>query len=300
MIHARFILILIFTLCLPSLGKAMSAIKFAVIGDYGTESKQTKKVATLVKGWDPDFILTTGDNNYPRGEAETIDQNIGSNYSPYIYPYTGKYEQSTVTQNRFWPCLGNHDFGKAGDAKPYFDYFPALNSQFYYDFVEGPVHFFSLCSDEKCPDGIAHNSKQRRWAEEKIRASQAPWKIVYFHHPPYHSAVKTPDFPNWPSEKLPMNQERKINPPFGNWGVSAVFNGHVHLYERLNIDGVSYVINGAGGDERYEFHGDVHPNSVFRNDQKDGAMLIEGDEKHLSFKFVATSKETIDAFFLQK
>jgi hypothetical protein len=43
----------------------------------------------LVKGWKPDFIITVGDNNYPRGSASTIDQNIGQYYHGFIPAYHG-------------------------------------------------------------------------------------------------------------------------------------------------------------------------------------------------------------------
>jgi hypothetical protein len=40
----------------------------------------------LVLSWQPEFILTLGDNNYPVGSPETIDANIGQFYHAYIYP----------------------------------------------------------------------------------------------------------------------------------------------------------------------------------------------------------------------
>ena len=40
-------------------------IHFAVIGDYGDAGQAELDVANLVKSWNPDFIITTGDNNYP-------------------------------------------------------------------------------------------------------------------------------------------------------------------------------------------------------------------------------------------
>src|SRR3954464_3130288 len=45
---------------------------FAIIGDYGEDSKGEADVAAMVKGWNPDFIITVGDNNYPLGSAGTI------------------------------------------------------------------------------------------------------------------------------------------------------------------------------------------------------------------------------------
>lgn len=64
-----------------------TTVKFAVIGDFGSQNEGNQKVSQLVKSWNPDFIITTGDNNYPSGERETIDKNIGAFYSQYIYPY---------------------------------------------------------------------------------------------------------------------------------------------------------------------------------------------------------------------
>ena len=40
---------------------------FAVIGDFGLAGEAEERVANLVKSWDPDFIITTGDNNYQSG-----------------------------------------------------------------------------------------------------------------------------------------------------------------------------------------------------------------------------------------
>jgi hypothetical protein len=54
-----------------------TSVTFAVIGDYGTTSQAAADVGTLVNGWNPDLVITTGDNNYPDGAAATIDDNIG-------------------------------------------------------------------------------------------------------------------------------------------------------------------------------------------------------------------------------
>ncbi|MEX2055038.1 MAG: hypothetical protein WD972_02550, partial [Candidatus Andersenbacteria bacterium] len=86
---------------------------FAVIGDYGgfhdgTASSEAA-VATLVKSWQPQFVITLGDNNYPRGEAATIDDNIGQFYSTYIGSYQGTYGEG-ASRNNFFPTLGNHDW----------------------------------------------------------------------------------------------------------------------------------------------------------------------------------------------
>ena len=66
-------------------------VRFAVIGDYGSGDEAEQRVADLVLSWDPDLVLTVGDNNYPLGEVATIDDHIGRFYHGFIYPYTGSY-----------------------------------------------------------------------------------------------------------------------------------------------------------------------------------------------------------------
>ena len=73
------------------------SVVVAVVGDFGgaatgaASASNELAVANLVKRWQPDFIVTTGDNNYPSGAATTIDQNIGQFYHEFIHPYTGRY-----------------------------------------------------------------------------------------------------------------------------------------------------------------------------------------------------------------
>ena len=92
-------------------------VRFAVIGDYGLDGTAEADVAALVHGWQPDIILTVGDDNYPSGAAGTIDANIGKYYHDYIQPYTGTYGPGADV-NRFFPSLGNHDWYTQG-AQPY-------------------------------------------------------------------------------------------------------------------------------------------------------------------------------------
>jgi len=118
-------------------------IRFAVIGDYGSGNHVERDVAQMVESWKPDFIATVGDNNYPIGEAETIDQNIGKFFHAYISPYKGNYGTGATT-NRFFPIIGHRDWDSPNGLQPYLDYFSLPGNERYYEFVWGPVHFFML------------------------------------------------------------------------------------------------------------------------------------------------------------
>jgi tartrate-resistant acid phosphatase type 5 len=266
----------------PSLTPTLeNKIRFAVIGDYGLASQPELEVAALIASWQPDLIITTGDNNYPDGEASTIDENIGQYYSEYINPYQGAYGPGG-DRNRFYPSLGNHDWTAPG-AEPYLDYFTLPGNERYYDFEAGPVHFFALNSDWREPDGVSSQSIQADWLQTVMSASTVPWQIVYFHATPYSSGMQgSTEWMRW---------------PFKEWGADAVLAGHDHDYERLLVDGLVYFVNGLGGGPIYYFE-DILDSSQFRYNDNHGAMLVEATNTQIVFQFWNRSGQLIDEYRL--
>lgn len=258
-------------------------ITFAVIGDFGENSVGEKDVASMVQGWQPDFVITTGDNNYPRGAAETIDQTIGQYYHQFISPYKGQFGAGAA-ENRFFPTLGNHDW-QATNAQPYLDYFTLPGNERYYDFTWGPVHFFAIDSDSHEPDGVSSSSVQASWLKANLAASQSPWNLVYFHHPPYSSGThQSTDWMRW---------------PFKAWGASAVLSGHDHTYERLLVDNLPYFVDGLGGGPIYDFT-TVLAGSQVRYNSDYGAMRVEASDRLITFQFFSRRGELIDTYTLDK
>lgn len=256
-------------------------IRFAVIGDYGGGGQPEADVAALVHSWNPDFIITVGDNNYPSGAASTIDPNIGQFYHDFIYPYTGNYGGG-ATENKFFPSLGNHDW-LASNAQPYLNYFTLPNNERYYDFERGPVHFFAIDSDSQEPAGITAASPQALWLRDALAAAATPWKLVYFHHAPYSSGAH--------------GSTLALQWPFADWGASAVLAGHDHTYERILQDGIPYFVDGLGGYTIYAF-GSPIPGSIVRYNANFGAMLVEATTAQITFQFITRSGAVIDAYTL--
>ncbi len=247
-------------------------VRFAVIGDYGIAGKNLQEVADMIKSWQPDFIVTTGDNNYEEGAADTIDANIGQYFHDYIGDYKGSYGEGSET-NRFFPVLGNHDY-MTDKAQPYFDYFTLPGNERYYDFTEGPVHFFMLNSNPQEPDGYTADSVQAAWLLTTMAESTSPWKIVVLHHAPYSSGER-----HGPTVALQW--------PYKDWGADAVLAGHEHVYERLEVEGIPYFVNGIGGDSRRKF-GTIDPNSQMRFRDEHGAMLVTASADQILFEFYST------------
>jgi tartrate-resistant acid phosphatase type 5 len=261
-------------------GEAVTS--FAVIGDFGVANEAEAKVAELVRAERPDFVITTGDNNYPDGEAETIDRNIGRFYHDFIHPYVGRYGTG-ATENRFFPSLGNHDWITAG-AKPYLDYFTLPGNERYYDVVRGDVHLFAVDSDVHEPDGIEATSKQAAWLERALGASKVAWQIVYMHHPPFSSGSH--------------GSSIELRWPYAAWGADLVLAGHDHHYERIEEGGIVYVVNGLGGNRTYAIQAPL-PGSISRYRERHGAQFIEASKSVLVSRFVNIGRETIDEFSLE-
>jgi hypothetical protein len=258
--------------------------KFAVIGDYGDDSSGEQAVADLINSWNVDFIITTGDNSYGN---TPIDENIGKYYADYIGNYIGSYGSGSPI-NKFFPSLGNHDYSDGGGLSAYLNYFtlPGISgnssgNERYFDFVHGNIHLFAINSNSKELDGRDGSSIQANWLQTQMTNSTAKWKIVYDHHPPYSSG--------------PHGSSTVMRWDFSQWGADAVMSGHDHTYERLEVDGLTFFVNGLGGKSTYNFS-NILPESQLRYNGDYGAMLVEATESTLTAKFYNTSGVLIDTW----
>jgi len=266
------------------LAVAAPAQRFAAIGDYGFAGPAERDVANLIKSWNPDFIITLGDNNYDQGDSTTIDKNIGQYFHEYIYQYKGRYGPRT-SSNRFFPALGNHDY-YTRNGEPYRDYFTLPGNGRYYELVRGDVHLFALNSDPNEPDGITATSVQAQWLRAALAASTARWKMVYLHHAPYSSGHHggTPEL-RW---------------PFRAWGASVVLAGHDHDYERLLADGLPYIVNGVGGRSLYPTARPPVSESKFFYNGDYGAILLDASPDSLRLRFYTRKQVLVDSYVLRK
>ncbi len=271
-----------------------NTVRFAVIGDFGDNNSNEARVATLVDGWNPDFVITTGDNNYPDGEAATIDDTIGQYYSQFIGNYQGTYGVGSPN-NRFWPTLGNHDWhtiscNANNCTGAYFDYFTLPNNERYYEVDLGIVHLFALDSDKDEPDGRKQNSVQADWLFNQLTASTSCYNIVYFHHAPYSSGRH--------------GSNTAMRWPFSTWGADVVLSGHDHVYERLDVSGTPYFVNGVGGASLYDFSnlGSLPPEatSIVRYNQDYGAILVTAASTGITYQFYNADNILIDTYTMPK
>lgn len=253
--------------------------KFAIIGDFKGGDTNAYQVSVLVKSFNPDFIVTTGDN-YSQ-YLGTIDYQIGKFYHEYISPYVGSYGAGD-TVNRFFPTLGNHDLEGTG-LTDYQNYFSLPGNERYYDFIKGNVHFFILNSDTSEPDGNTDTSVQASWLQNALLNSNSFYNLVFLHHPPYSSGLHGSNIvTQW---------------QYKTWGANAVFGGHDHDYERLFIDSLSYFICGASGSPLYSTFNNYPGTQKFYSDDF-GAIIANTNNDSINFKFYNIKDSLIDSFSL--
>ena len=265
--------------------KSAGAIRFAVIGDFGIGNANEQFVADMIHSWKPDFIVSTGDNNYPNGRESTIDLKVGKYYHDYIFPYHGKYGDG-ADKNRFFPTLGNHDW-RTTNAQPYLDYFTLPGNERYYDFVWGPVHFFAVDNSSHEPDGWTQDSVQGAWLKDGLAASDSAWNLVVMHRPPYSSSKH--------------GSQKESQWPYEEWGATAVLSAHDHVYERVMRDNFAYFVVGLGGDKIYPFKRPIE-GSVSRYRKMHGAMVVDVTRNVITFRFYSIDNggTLIDSYTIRK
>jgi hypothetical protein len=272
-------------------------VTFAVIGDYGMDDSHERKVADLIASWHPAFVITTGDDYYaPAGGTGTgrYDESTGAYFAAWLKDITTtgrRLPTGRAAVNAFFPSLGNHDYSDAVPSpQTYLTYFTLPGTGFanssgnerYYDYVEGPIHFFVLNSNREEPDGTSATSRQARWLKSGLAASSSVWNVVYDHHPPFSSdsVHGSTGYMQW---------------PFAAWGADAVFSGHAHAYERVMRDGIVYFVDGLGGAARYGFGSPV-AGSAFRFSSDGGAQRVTASETTLTCEFRTVRDRVVDSW----
>ncbi|MGA7617172.1 MAG: metallophosphoesterase [Thermoanaerobaculia bacterium] len=206
-----------------------TTFSFGVIGD--TDGDAAGTLAKAMATENVDFVLHTGDVVYPAGAEADYD-------AKFFRPFESLIEGVPVL-----PAIGNHDAKTAKGAALLDDFVLPKNdsgNSRYYALRQGNALF--ICLDVET-SSYGYGSAQYRWLDSVLRTSDATWKFVWLHEPPYSSAQAN-------------NLVRLVLCPiFEYYGVDVVFSGHEHLYERTSAihdfvkkgKGVIYVTVGGGG-----------------------------------------------------
>ncbi len=91
--------------------------------------------------------------------------------------------------------------------------------------------------------------EQYDWLENLLANSTKKHKFVFLHHPMYPEKGKGHNYGR-SLDKYPKQRDR-LQSLFVRYKVTAVFEGHEHLYLRKKINGIMHIITGGGGAPLY-------------------------------------------------
>jgi len=251
-------------------GPDQTRFRFAVIGDTQTYHKPHQAVIAQVLEVEPDWFIHLGDMNEHGESAGQLDDFFGCE-APL---------QATA------PCfatIGNHQ----RDHANYYNAFHLPGNEHWYGFSYGNARFVCLEGDNY-PEGTPlYTPEELAWLEGELAANTSPWLFVFQHHPLFSSAEE---------ETVEKEFRKALQPLLERYGVDVFLSGHKHNYERLGVNGITYIVSGGGGGRLTAF-GSPEPAS-----QKAALVhhfvLFEVDGDHLTGTAIDVEGNAIDRFEL--
>src|SRR5579859_3396091 len=189
----------------------------------------------------PDAVLLTGDVPYSGDNPKDYDD------------YRTETAAWKAANMRVYPALGNHELH--GDPnlalKNWWAAFPELNNRRWYS-VQLGKHIYLINVDSNAD--LSESSRQMLWLQDQVQRLPKSVKFVLIglHHPPVadiQTRIEVDHNPR-PNEIALRDYLSKAAPK--SRAQFIVASGHIHNYERFQLDGVTYLVSGGGGARPYE------------------------------------------------
>ncbi len=209
-----------------------SDYRFVVFGDTREGYFAHRAIVNRILDVTPDFVIHTGDM-------------VEVGYCVSCWDEFFRIEAPLLRSAPFYPTLGNHEDDQSTFTQThYFDIFHLPGIERWYAFDYGNAHFISLKADGYPRFDYFPDDEQLEWLEDQLATNDKPWTFVFFHVGVFTSRHE--DF-------LETGMRRKLVPLFERYGVEAVFMGHNHGYERVEVNGITYLTTAGGGASLYDF-----------------------------------------------
>lgn len=244
-----------------------SSFTFVVYGDsqeqypWFTQMERHKLVADYIaREKDISFVIHLGDFIYDADELEGWDD---------FFEAGGE----MLTNNPIYPVMGNHE-----DYSPL--YYEIFGMPEHYGFQSGEARFLVLDTNSR-----ADFEAQRHWLQDQFR-SPSKWNFVFYHHPAYSS-----DSRNYGGWDLSREHWGDI---LARAGVTAVFSGHTHAYERYLANGTNHFVVGTGGGVLADLSPDAPQGNQNRLAKTLGYARVTVDSDEVTVDFVKVARVSDD------
>jgi hypothetical protein len=269
-----------------SIGSKNDSLSFVVVGDWGRNGTANQKAVAdqmdvYARKFNAKFILTTGDNFYEIGVANTTDPHWKNSFEN-VYNKEGH-------QVAWFPTLGNHDYGLNPQAQieystvstrwkmpaRYYAVEKKIDSSHavFFAFTDTSPFVSSYYGRSMADLEIQDTAAQLRWLRQALNSSNATWKIAVGHHPVYSSGLHGNT-----SELISY-----FKPIFLQSKTDFYLCGHDHSLEhRIQPnERIHYLVSGGGAGSYPVFN---NPNSLFaRGSSGFLVMTLYADKANIYF-----------------
>jgi acid phosphatase type 7 len=222
------------------------------------------------------------------------------------------YDEETASWSRehlrIYPTLGNHEVipNLNLGLKNYFQAYPQIGGHRWYSVQLGNIYLIALDSTSF----LGRGWPQREWLEAQLDHLPGSVDFVFFlFHIPLAADLQTSFLIGIPTPStldLRRDLEARAAKSHARF---VIFNGHVHNYERFDINGIMHVITGGGGARPYPiflrgdqdlFSGSTYPNFNYvlvtlQGKHADARMYRVVDPKAAQMQLELSDSFTLDA-----
>jgi predicted phosphodiesterase len=255
---------------------AQETWRVGVLGDSGFGEQRTFDLVEQMAAEGLDFTLHMGDVVYKVEQNASPPQAFRNKFFEPFAP--------VLKQMPLYPVVGNHEWDEPtewGGVPYYYWTFPGFDlddaergtggfRHEYYAFSYGDVQFLMLNTQILLLDG--RGSDQDEWLVERLADEAYQYSIPVFHVAPYTSGLHTFDG---------RAVRERWGPLFEAADVPLVLSGHDHNYERLEVNGITYIVSGGGSSVLYALRNRVSGSQEFVSATHYVVMELSPQEIHL-------------------
>ena len=235
--------------------------KFVAYGDSRSNLAAHREVSKAIARESPLFVIHTGDMVY-----SDCRLNDWADFFKATEP---------LSDTLFFPVIGNHE----RVAKNYKAFFSLPGNEYYYSYRVGDLLFVMLNANKR----FDRCSSQYKWLKSLLKSEPAKFTIAIFHHPAF----------SYSSHGDSFFVKKILVPLFEKYGVDLVLSGHDHNYQRIEHNGITYIVTGGSGASLYSLKDPSGPVASFKGYH---FVLFEYSSGILKGTCYDTGENAIDSF----
>ena len=232
--------------------------RLIVIGDSGYGEEVTRGMAEAAAALSPDATIHTGDLVYLGQQEGSAAAAYGEKFYQALAPL--------LQSGPIYPVLGNHELDgpvRAAGIPYYYTSFPLIpelccddgvgpERREWYSAAWGGWQFVFLNSQAFY--GHGDRAAQDVWLDQRLGDPDFVFTVPVMHIAAFSAGAHVGD-------GAPLRSS--WHPRFAAAGVPLVLSGHDHNYQRIVVDGVTYVVSGGGSGVLYRRTVDLAGGVVF-------------------------------------